>query len=274
VKKPISKIFLITGAASGIGAATAVLAVAQGHQVVIADLDIARARKVAASLGDKASAVKLDICSASQWERVLDKVFAKFGRLDVLINNAAIVHPGYARDLSLEQHERTMTTNFMGPVIGMLAALPRFRAQGAGHVATVCSMTAFIPFPGLSTYAASKHALRAFHLAVALEERDSPIDFTIIHPSSTETPMLETEAKSDALVLAFATASYTAEFVAEQILKAIEVKAVEAFAPPERGKIVRQIGINPRRLRKMVERNEVIGREKLAERRRQTKGKR
>jgi NAD(P)-dependent dehydrogenase (short-subunit alcohol dehydrogenase family) len=262
------RIFLVTGAASGIGAALAARIVAAGDRVAIADIDLAGARKVAAALGDAAWAVKLDIAAAAQWESVLDKVEARFGQLDVLVNNAAIVHPGNAVDLPLAQQARTMAVNYLGPVTGSLAALRRFRAQGHGHIATVCSMTAFIPFPGLAGYAAAKHALRAFHIALALEERDGPVTFTIVHPSATETPMLEAEARSDAVALAFATPSYSADYVAGEVLKAIDARAFEAFAPPERGRIVRQIGISPRRLRKMVERNGPIGREKLAERRR------
>ena len=119
-------------------------------------------------------------------------------------------------------------------------------------------MTAYLPFPGLASYAAAKHALRAFHHAVALEERDGPIAFTIIHPTSTETPMLEKEAQDDALALAFAGASMTAEQVAEVILKAIAANEFEVFLPPERGEVVRTVGVHPKALRAMVERNEIL----------------
>lgn len=267
MKADSSKVYLITGAASGIGAATAKLAASLGHRVVIADINEKGARAVAAAAGPNATALHLDICSSVQWEAALDDVWKRFGRLDVLVNNAAVVHTGYARDVPLAKHEHTLATNFMGPLIGMLAALPRFRNQGSGHIVTICSMTAYLPFPGIASYAAAKHALRAFHHAVALEERDSPIAFTILHPTSTETPMLDKEAEDDAMSLAFAGPSMTPERVAETILKAIKSKTVEVFMPPERGKVVRVVGVNPRSLRKMVEQNEIIGRERLAARR-------
>ena len=79
--------------------------------------------------------------------------------------------------------------------------------------------------------------------------------------------MLDKEAEDDAMVLAFAGQSMAPERVAETIMKAIKSKTVEVFMPPERGKIVRVVCVNPRSLRKMVERNEVIGRERLAARR-------
>lgn len=267
MKPEKSKVYLITGAASGIGAATATLAVSLGHRVVVADINDAGARAVAGKLGPAAVAMHLDICAEEQWRAVLDEVWKRFGRLDVLINNAAVVHTGYARDVPVEKHERTLATNFMGPLIGMLAALPRFKQQGFGHLVTVCSMTAFLPFPGIASYAAAKHALRAFHHGLALEERGGPVAFSIIHPSSTETPMLDKEAEDDAMALAFAGPSMTPEHVAEVILKAVKAKTVEVFMPPERGKVVRRVGTNPRSLKELVERNEIIGRERLAARR-------
>jgi NAD(P)-dependent dehydrogenase (short-subunit alcohol dehydrogenase family) len=267
MKNGKSKVYLITGAASGIGAATAKLAASLGHRVVVADINDDGARAIAAAAGPNALALHLDISSSAQWEAALDAVWKRFGGLDVLINNAAVVHTGYARDVALEKHEHTLATNFMGPLIGMLAALPRFRRQGFGHLVTICSMTAYLPFPGIASYAAAKHALRAFHHALALEERDGPTLFTILHPTSTETPMLDKEAEDDAMSLAFAGPSMTAERVADTIMKAIKSKSVEVFMPAERGKVVRAVGVNPRSLRKLVERNEIIGRERLAARR-------
>jgi NAD(P)-dependent dehydrogenase (short-subunit alcohol dehydrogenase family) len=269
VHGPKSKVMLITGAASGIGAALAKVAALADYTVIVADIDEKGARNVARQIGCRGSATKLDICSASQWEGVLDQVWKEHGRLDILVNNAAIVHTGYARDVSLAAHQQTMDTNFMGPLIGMMAGLSRFKSQGHGHLVTVCSMTAFLPFPGIASYAAAKHALRAFHHALALEERASPIKFTIIHPSSTETPMLEKEAEDDALALAFARPSMSADEVARIILNATNKNAIEVFVPPERAPFVRRVGTSPRSLRKLVERNEIVGAERLAERRQQ-----
>jgi len=267
VKKTKPKTLLLTGGASGIGAATARLAVLRGHRVLIADIDLAGAEAVAAAIGEGAAATALDITADDQWERVLDEAWSRFGRLDVLINNAAVVHPGRAASVANRDHQHTLDVNFMGPLKGMMAALPRFKAQGSGHFVTVCSMTAFLPFPGIASYAAAKHALRAFHHALAIEERDSSLTFTIVHPTSTETPMLEKEAQSDDMGLAFAGRSVSAETVGEVILDAMEKKAVEIFMPPERGKAVRRIGTSPRALRKLVVQGEEIGLARLKARR-------
>ncbi|MBY5406424.1 SDR family NAD(P)-dependent oxidoreductase [Rhizobium leguminosarum] len=262
-----AKTYLITGGASGIGAALSRLATEAGHKVIIADINLAGAEKVAASIGGSTTALGLDICSEEQWDTVLEGVWREHGGLDVLVNNAAIVHTGYARDVPMEKHIHTMETNFFGPMKGMLAALPRFKAQGHGHLATVCSMTGLLPFPGIASYAAAKHALRAFHLALALEERHTPVKFTIVHPTSTETPMLEKEAEDDAMALSFAGTPVTPEFVAQIVLDSIHNEVIEAFAPPERGAVVKELGINPESLWEMMDRNAVVGAEKLKARR-------
>jgi NAD(P)-dependent dehydrogenase (short-subunit alcohol dehydrogenase family) len=268
VKRDKQKKLLVTGGASGIGAATARLAAQRGHRVMIADVNTRGVRAVARSIGDRALPVSLDITSERQWKRVLDHAWSKLGGLDVLVNNAAIVRTGFARDVSISDHQQTLDVNYMGALKGMLAVLPRFKAQGSGHFLTVCSMTAFLPFPGIASYAAAKHALRAFHHALALEERRGPLKFTIVHPTSTETPMLEQEARDDALALAFAVPSVTAEQVASVILDALDSDAVEVFMPPSRARAIRLVGTNPRALRKLVEQNEIIGRKNLRARRR------
>jgi NAD(P)-dependent dehydrogenase (short-subunit alcohol dehydrogenase family) len=268
MQKQMSRTILITGGASGIGKATALLMASHGWKIAIADINKAGAQAVAEACGgNTAFALPLDIRSERQWSRAFDLVWKRFGRLDILINNAAVVHTGYAREIPVALHADTVNTNFMGPLTGMMTALPRFKKQGHGHLVTIASMTSFLPFPGLSTYAAAKHALRAFHLAVALEERASGLDFTIVYPSSTETPMLEKEARNDATKMAFAGTSVGPEVIAEVIFQAIAKKKTEVYYPPERGKVVRRVGVNVRALTEMVERNEVIGGEKLRARR-------
>jgi NAD(P)-dependent dehydrogenase (short-subunit alcohol dehydrogenase family) len=259
--KSESQVFLVTGAASGIGAATAKLLIAEGHAVMLADIDYERVKNVAADLGEPAHAIELDIRSPTAWEKALDATVARFGRLDVLINNAAIVVTGNARDVPIEQHQRTTDTNFMGPLTGILTALRCFREQGHGHIVTVCSMTSFLPFPGIASYGAAKQALRAFHHAVALEERHEPIHFTIIHPTATETPMLDQEEKDDACGFAFVAEPVSADVVANTIVTAIKKKSIEVCMPPDQARAVQRLGTDPKKLRKLYDQIESIGKE-------------
>lgn len=269
--KSKAKTLMVTGAAAGIGAAIVRAAVAQGHRVLATDIDLAGARALAAEYPEQITTARLDVTSPEEWERALDCAWSEFGRLDVLVNNAGIAVPGNVLSVPLDGHQQTFDVNFFGPVRGMLAALPRFKRQGSGHLVTICSMSSYLPFPGLGSYAASKHALRAFHLALAIEERDGPITFTIAHPTATETAMLDHEAQFDDVALAFTGTSVSAEQVAEAVLIAIKKGTVEIFIPQERGHAVRKIGINPKSILKMVVDGQDLGRQKL-QARRATKG--
>lgn len=262
-----SKIIMITGGASGIGASVAELAVARGHKVVVADIAIDRACALAEKLGDGVTAVRLDICSEAEWNAALDSVWTMHGRLDTLVNNAAIVHTGWARNVPLSAHRTTIETNFFGGVIGMMTALTRLKSQGSGHLVTISSMNAFIPYPGIASYAAAKHALRAFHAALAIEERNSPVDFTLVYPTATETPMLEKEAQDDAMALAFAGAAVQPVEVAMAIVDAFDTRPVEVFIPADRAEPVKKLGVDPAALLAYVKKNESIGWEKLKARR-------
>ena len=266
-----SKIVMITGAASGIGAATAGLAAAKGHHVVVADIDSDRAAAAAGRIGGGSWPIKLDIRSEDGWTAALDEAWRREGQLDVLINNAAIVHTGWVGRAmwSLGGHRNTMETNFFGAVIGMMTALPRMKAQGHGHLISISSMNAFIPYPGIASYAAAKHALRAFHAALALEERESAVNFTLVYPTATETPMLEKESEDDALALAFSGTPIQASAVAKAVLESMTTKPVEIFIPAERGEAVKRLGLDPAALRAYVETNEPIGLAKLKARRAQ-----
>lgn len=261
------RVVMITGAASGIGAAVAELAVAAGDHVVIADIDLRRAEATAEHLGNNAWALELDIKSEMEWNSALEKVYEREGRLDVLVNNAAIVHTGWARDLPVSAHIDTIETNCFGAITGMMSALPRFKEQGSGHLITVASMVAFLPYPGLASYAAAKHALRAFHVALAIEERESPVDFTLVYPGATETPMLEKESLDDTMALAFAGLPMTAMHVAANIVQAMETRPDEIYLPPERGDAVKALGVDIEAIREYVDKNMSIGLERLHERR-------
>jgi NAD(P)-dependent dehydrogenase (short-subunit alcohol dehydrogenase family) len=107
-------------------------------------------------------------------------------------------------------HLVPLPTQAIDVIKALRKTLPRFKAQGSGQFITVCSMTSFLPMPGLGSYSGAKHALRAFHHALAFEERHSPLHFTIVHPGATETPMLEQEKRADDAVITFATKSVPA----------------------------------------------------------------
>lgn len=262
-----SRVILITGAARGIGAATAQRALQAGHRVVLSDVDAAAVEHLAATLGSAALGAVLDVRDAAQWQQVLDLAWKHFGRVDVLINNAGVIHTGYTLDVPLERHRHTVEVNYLGVIAGVLAVLPRFIAQGSGHVIDVCSLTAFMPFPGMASYAGTKHAIRAFHQALALEYRERPVSFTIVYPPAVETPMLKQEETDDAAALAFSGKPVAPEAIADAILRAVARKPEEVIIPAIQGRLLREIGVYPGLMRWLLPLVTAQGRRNLAKRR-------
>jgi NAD(P)-dependent dehydrogenase (short-subunit alcohol dehydrogenase family) len=243
------EVLFITGAASGIGAAVAREAVGRGYRAVLADINEPAAKGLADELGPVAVAVGLDVRDPVGWESALDAAWDRFGRVDVLVNNAGIVRTGFVQQLDLAAHREMMDINYFGPITGMKAAIPRFAAQGHGQILNICSMTAFMPLTGYATYGATKHALRVFHHSLALEERDGPVSFTIVHPPAVQTPMLEQELADESAFLGFAERAISPSELAESIVDAIKTRPVELVFPTVMGRVQRAFGVFPRLMR-------------------------
>lgn len=243
---------LITGAGSGIGKAIAHAAATAGYRVVVSDIDEAAARRVAEAIG--ATALPLDIRDEAAWEEAFRTIARDLGSVDILVNNAGIIHTGNGSSLTAEQHRHMMEVNYNGPMLGTLTALKHMRhrqkspagQQRPGLIFTICSMTSFLPLPGFSTYAASKHAVRAFHHCIALEEKHTNVDFTILHPPAVETPMLEQEKQDPSAASAFAEKSVTPESIAEVVINGFRTRPKEIVFPPFSGRVQRFAGSWPR----------------------------
>jgi 3alpha(or 20beta)-hydroxysteroid dehydrogenase len=185
------KVALITGSARGQGEAEARLFVAEGARVVLGDVRDELGEKVAASLGEAARYLPLDVAREEQWQRAVALAESEFGKLDILINNAGIVGDlGPSELCSLESYQRTIAVNQIGPFLGMKTAIPALRRAGGGSIVNVCSVAGLYGIPGLVAYCASKWALRGMTKAVALEVGKDKIRVNALHPGSVETPMM------------------------------------------------------------------------------------
>jgi 3alpha(or 20beta)-hydroxysteroid dehydrogenase len=194
------KVALITGAARGQGEAEARLFVAEGARVVLGDVRDELGEKVAASLGEAARYVPLDVAEEEQWRRAVALAEAEFGRLDILINNAGIVGEFCPTERStLESYQRTIAVNQIGPFLGMKTAIPALRRAGGGSIVNVCSVAGLYGIPGLVAYGASKWALRGMTKVVALEVGKDNIRVNALHPGSVETPMMDPDMDRNVL---------------------------------------------------------------------------
>jgi 3alpha(or 20beta)-hydroxysteroid dehydrogenase len=185
------KVALITGAARGQGEAEARLFVAEGARVVLGDVRHELGEKVAASLGEAARYVPLDVAHEDQWQRAVALAEAEFGKLDILINNAGIVGEfGPAERCTLESYRHTIDVNQIGPFLGMKTAIPALRRAGGGAIVNVCSVAGLYGIPGLVAYGASKWALRGMTKVVAIEVGKDNIRVNALHPGAIDTPMM------------------------------------------------------------------------------------
>ena len=185
---------LVTGGASGIGAALGRELVRRGALVVLADRDADGARAEAgriAAAGGKAEAVTLDVRDAAAVEALVAGVFARHGRLDHLFNNAGIGVGGEVRHLTLDAWRDAVEVNLMGVVHGVQAAWPRMIEQGFGHVVNTASSAAFGPGAMTAPYTATKVAVVALSRALRVEGARHGVRASVVCPGVVRTAILE-----------------------------------------------------------------------------------
>jgi 3(or 17)beta-hydroxysteroid dehydrogenase len=189
------KTAVVTGAASGIGAAIAELFALEGANVVSTDVDSAGLEaKVAALAGDAArhSHHVHDVSNEADWVRVLDAVVASHGRLDVLVNNAGIAAEGAIEDVTLDSWRQVMAINLDGTFLGCKHAVQRMKLAGGGIIVNVSSVGALKASLTGPAYGASKAAVLNLSRTVALScaRRGLAIRCNSLHPGLTRTPMM------------------------------------------------------------------------------------
>jgi NADP-dependent 3-hydroxy acid dehydrogenase YdfG len=167
----VGQVAAVTGAARGIGKATAQAFVREGMKVAIGDLDVALAEATAAELGPNAAGFGLDVTRRDSVEAFVDAAEERFGPLDVLVNNAGIMPLGRFLDEDEATAVRVVDINLHGVIHGMKVVLPRMIARNRGHVVNIASQAGKYGTPGGATYSATKHAVVGLTEAVRGELR-------------------------------------------------------------------------------------------------------
>ena len=193
------KVSLITGAGRGIGAAIASAFVDDGGYVVVTDMDAEAARQVADQLGDQACAMTLDVREEAQWQAVMAEVMQRYGRLDVLVNNAGVTgfESGNAshdpEHASLDDWRAVHATNLDGVFLGCKHAIAAMRKTGNGSIINMSSRSGLVGIPAAAAYASSKAAVRNHTKSVALycAEQRLNIRCNSVHPAAILTPIWE-----------------------------------------------------------------------------------
>jgi NAD(P)-dependent dehydrogenase (short-subunit alcohol dehydrogenase family) len=187
------KIWFITGAGRGMGVDIALAALDAGHAVVATGRS---ADKVTAAVGahDDLLVVELDITDPSSAQSAVAAAVARFGRVDVLVNNAGNFVAGFFEEIPAEEMRAQMETNFFGPLNVTRAVLPLMRSQRAGHVVTMSSTAGLIGQAFVSAYAASKFALEGWMESLAVEVAPFGIQTTVVEPGFFRTELLSADS--------------------------------------------------------------------------------
>jgi len=185
----MSKIWFITGAGRGMGVDFAKAALAAGHAVVASGRDTDRVSKAVGQSSDLLT-VKLDVTRRGDAEAAVRAAVDRFGRIDVLVNNAASFHAGYFEELTPEQFERQLATSLIGPMNVTRAVLPVMRKQRSGHIVSISSTAGLVGFEFGSAYAASKFGLEGWMESLAPEVAPFDITTTIVNPGFFRTELL------------------------------------------------------------------------------------
>jgi 3(or 17)beta-hydroxysteroid dehydrogenase len=186
------KVAIITGAASGMGKADAILLAREGASVVIADLNEKDGQAVAAAIGDAAVFMRLDVTDEDNWKAVIAATVERFGRLDVLVNNAGMIALGTIVDTDLASWRKINAVNSDGVFLGCKHAIPVMAESGGGSIVNMSSVAAIQGQSFVAAYSASKGAVRALTKSIAMfcKEQKNGIRCNSIHPDGVKTPMV------------------------------------------------------------------------------------
>jgi len=187
------KVALVTGASSGIGAATAVKLAAQDVKVGLAARRLSKLQDLVKQIeaaGGQALAIEMDVVDPASVQAGVEKLVAAFGGIDILFNNAGLMPISDIETLKVDEWHRMVDVNIKGVLNSTAAVLPHLKARGQGHIVNTSSIAGRKVFPGLSVYCATKHAISAFTEGLRLEVAPKHnIRVTSIQPGAVDTEL-------------------------------------------------------------------------------------
>lgn len=223
------KVVVITGASSGIGEATARLLASKGAHVVIGARRLERLEALASAIraeGGSAEYQQLDVTVLDQMEAIIRLAKDRFGRLDVVLNNAGVMPLSPLEALKIDEWNRMIDVNIRGVLHGIAAGLPLMKEQGYGHFINVASIGAYAVSPTAAVYCATKYAVRAITDGLR-QETGRDIRVTLVSPGVTESELAEsiTDGNARQLMKEYRRDAIPASAIAHAIAYAIEQPA-------------------------------------------------
>ncbi|WP_322552630.1 SDR family oxidoreductase (plasmid) [Priestia megaterium] len=197
----MNKVAIITGASSGMGAATAELLAKNGIKVMMAARREDRLKKLQEKIkqaGGEASYKVTDVTSRADMEALAEETIKTYGKIDILINNAGLMPLSFFNKLKVDEWDRMIDVNIKGVLYGMAAVYKHMEERNEGHIINMASIAGHIIFPTSSIYSATKHAVRILTEGMRQELRaDQDIRVTLISPGAIETELYQTITDED-----------------------------------------------------------------------------
>lgn len=227
-----NKVVVITGASSGIGKASAKKFAEMGAHIVLVARKkekLLKLEKELAKFNTVTLVCQCNVADESQVKKMSEKVLEKFKKIDILVNNAGFAIYGTVLDLSIEDIDAQMATNYFGMVYCIKYFLPTMVKQKSGHIINIASVAASFGLPGIAPYCASKFAMLGFSEGLKYELEDVGIGVTVVSPIMVRTNFFE--HPSFEKMPKYSITSISAQKVANAVLKAANSSRVEIIVP-------------------------------------------
>lgn len=225
------KIVLITGASSGIGAKTAAMLAKRGAIPVLTGRNYERLEQISSTIPSSHSIMRMDVTDYADVERTVSEVIQKYGKIDILLNNAGFGKFEWFEDASIESFERMMDTNYMGVVRCTKAVLPHMLKQKDGHIVNIASMAGKLGTSKSTGYSATKHAVLGFTNSLRMELKPKGIAVSAVNPGPIDTEFFALADPSGQYAKNVGWFMMKPDYVAAQIVRVIERRKAEVDLP-------------------------------------------
>jgi len=242
--------FFLTGCASGMGQHLTTALLNRGHRVFASDLNDDALHDAAESCGwDRERAVlhAFNVTDYDAFVAAFDRATGELGGVDVMMNIAGVLLASWVHETPRQEIDLQIDVNVKGVIYGTRIAAPHMIARGGGHIVNIASVAGLVPAHGLSTYCASKYAVRSYSMAAAMELRPQGVYVTAFCPSSIQTPMLDNQLHNDAAEIFFTGRSILAlEDVEHAIFnRVLKNRPYEVHVPRATGALAHVVNLFP-----------------------------